>query len=56
MNYRKQTISFKRAELHRNIFLALLTTIFVLLCMLIGSSIVSSGQSEAAQDLSLIHI
>lgn len=50
MNYRKQTISLRRAELHRNILLALLTTIFVLLCMLIGSSIVSSGQSKAAQN------
>lgn len=51
MNYRKQTISLRRgAEVHRNILFALLTTIFVLLCMLIGSSMASSGQSKAAQN------
>lgn len=51
MNYRKQTISFKRAAaIHRNILLALLTSIFVLACVLIGSSMGASSQSEAAQN------
>lgn len=51
MNYRKQAISLRRgAEVHRNILLALLTTIFVLVCALGVSSIVASGQSEAAQN------
>lgn len=53
MNYGKQTISLRRgAQVHRNILFALLTTIFVLFCMLIGSSIASSGQSKAAQNAS----
>ena len=53
MNYRKQAISFRReAEVHQNILLALITTIVVLLCVLIGSSIAASGQSKAAQNTS----
>ncbi len=53
MNYRKQSIFLRRGvEVHQKILLALLTTIFVLLCMLIGSSIASSGQSNAAQSAS----
>lgn len=49
MNYGKQTISLhKRANLHRNILLALLTTILLFLCILIGSNIVSSCRSKAA--------
>lgn len=51
MNYRKQAISFRReAEVHRNILLALITTIIILICVLIGSSIAASGRSKAAQN------
>ena len=49
MNYRKPAIFFRSgADVHRNILLVLLTAVFVLLCILIGSSIASSGQSRAA--------
>lgn len=51
MNYRNQTISFKKeAAVHRTILFALLTTLFVLTCVLIGSSVGASSQSEAAQN------
>lgn len=51
MDYRRQAISYRRGtETSRNILLALLTTVFILLCGLIGSSIAGSGQSEAAQN------
>lgn len=51
MNCKRQSILTKRkvAVLHRNILLILLTVIAILLCVLIGSSIGSFSQSNAAR-------
>lgn len=50
MNCRRNVILLKGARLHRNMILVLLTTVFILLCVLIGSSIADTGQSAAKND------
>ncbi len=50
MNYGKNTVSLKTyTEEHRNIVLALITAITILICVLIGSSISASSRIKAAQ-------
>lgn len=51
MNYGKNIVSLKTCpEAHRNIILALITAVTVLICVSIGSSVTAFGHIKAAQN------
>ena len=54
MNYREQNVLLHQrgVAVHRNLLLALFTSIIIILCALIGSNIVASSHSKAAQNAS----
>lgn len=53
MNYKRQNIFFQRETVvHRNVLFALITSVIIILCAMIGSNIAASGHSKAAQNAS----
>lgn len=48
MNYRKGARSIRNTEAYRHLFFVILTTVFILFFVLLGSSIAGSGQISAA--------